>query len=300
MNAAAELQPMARIIECSEAEYHGDPCERPSLNQSIAKRIVRECPLVGWQFHPKLGKTQLDQDEADRETKATLAGKVIHKLLLGRGPDIAVLDFGDFRTNRAKDARDEAKAAGQLPVLTTHFSEFELTAGIMRDKLEARGIVFDGRSEVAFEFLEDGERGPVVCRARMDHINLDRPLIIDPKTIRSAHPDACAQQIYDFGYDIQFAAYTNCIAKYLDCDPEDVEYLIPFMEIEPPYLITPIDFRKCPDYREIGRKNWSRAVFEWEQALATNLWAEYVPAGETIGVMPRPYVLQKELGSGNW
>ena len=300
MNAAAqEPVPFAHILNVTEEQYHADPCAVISLNQSVAHEIVAECPLKGWQAHPRLGKQQLDAEEAEKDTKATLAGKVIHRLILGKGAEIDLLDFPDFRTNRAKDARDESKAAGRLPVLRHHMDDFAGAADILREKISLLGYTFDGESEVAIEWNEDGARGPVRCRGRMDHLRRAMRQVIDVKKIVSAHPTTISRHIYDYGYDVQWAAYTSGVSKLLGCTADDISYILLFMEIEPPYVVTPVDMRLCHAYREIGRMRWDRAVMLWEQCLHTNRWPEY--ANSAIGVEPMPYVMTQELGnSGNW
>lgn len=301
MNAVAkDAPPFAAVMQCSEEQYHADPCAVISLNQSIAHEMVAECPLKGWQAHPRLGKQQLIEAgfEVDKDVKATLAGKVIHRLILGEGATIDLLDFPDFRTNRAKDARDESKAAGRLPVLRHHMDDFAIAADILREKCAVLGYVFDGESEIAIEWNEDGARGPVRCRGRMDHLRRAARQVLDVKKIVSAHPTTISRHIYDYGYDIQWAAYTSGVSKLLGCTADDIDYILLFMEIEPPFVVTPVDMRMCGSFREIGRMRWDRAVMLWEQCLHSNRWPEY--AGAAIGVEPMPYVMNQEIGSGNW
>jgi hypothetical protein len=300
-----EAQPLARIIECSEKEYHADPCAVASLSQSIGHILVSKSPVHAWAAHPKLGKLlngDEDDDGSDEKAKwAKTAGTVIHKLLLGKGAAIEVVEAKDWRTNYAKDLRDTAKAAGRIPILTHKYQDLVDATDYIRDVLRAKGFEFDGQSEVAFEWREDGERGPVVCRGRMDHIHLDRPQILDVKKIRSAHPDTISRHIYEYGYDIQDTAYRRALAAYLRehgqaVDPIDVDMVFLFMEEKPPYAITPV--RLSPAFLEIGRQRWERAIFAWERCLATNRWPDY--ADGIVGIEPQPWVLQREIGNGSW
>lgn len=301
MNAAAqEAPPFARVIECSEQEYRDDPCATPSLNPSIAHEMIQHTELHAWQFHPKLGKQQLVEAgfDAERETKDKLAGTVFHRLMLGKGATIDLLDFRNYTTNDAKAARDESKAAGHVPVLRHHMDEFMLAHDVLRPKLEVLGYVFDGESEIAIEWDEDGARGPVRCRTRLDHLKRAGRKVWDLKKIVSADPFTISKHIYEFGYHLKFAAHVSAVSKLLGCDADDIEYHLLFCEINPPYAVTPVDMRLCPSYCEIGRMNWDKAVMKWEQSLFTNRWPEYCSA--PIGVEPPGYVLTKELGNGNW
>lgn len=294
MNAAVDLAPTARMLDCSEAEYFDDPCEVPSLSQSIAKRMVAESPLHAWQFHPRLGKQQ-EGAAVEEDTKAKDAGHIIHKLLLGKGAEIVVCPFDDFKKQVARDMRDEARAAGKVPVIEHRMAEYAAAAEILKEKLALRGFVLNGMSEVSFEWDELGERGLVRCRARMDHLKLSDTIaqILDVKKIKSAHPQTISDHIYKYGYDIQHEAYTRCIGTYRPQFAGRVDFVFLFMEIDPPYVITPV--RLPGSFLEIGRQRWERAVLLWERCCATNVWPEYCE--EVIHPEPRPWVLTQELGS---
>lgn len=300
MSAAEEIVPGARIIECSEEQYFADPCEAPSLSQSIGHKLVSKSAVHAWADHPKLGKLansvgddQPDEDEG-KNTDAIIAGKIIHKLLLGKGAAIEVIDAKDFRTNYAKAARDAAKAAGRIPIIAHKYQELVDAAEFNREQLAAEGYPLNGESEVAFQWYEQGERGPVVCRCRMDHVFIDDGVIYDIKKIRSAHPDTIDDHIYKYGYDIQDCAYKRALSAYRQGAESDMVFL--FMEDKPPYVITPT--RMSPAFLEIGRQRWERAIFAWEKCLATNRWPKYVEGVHYAE--PRPYVLTKELGNGEW
>lgn len=302
MSAAEEIVPTARILECSEKEYHADPCAAPSLSQSIAHIIVSQSPLHGWMQHPRLGKAAnedgIDDDDDNKDRKqAIINGKIIHKLLLGKGQDIAVVDAKDWRTNAAKAERDGARAAGRIPILTHKYRDLVDASDFIRDRLVEIGYPLNGESEVTFEWTADGERGPVTCRSRMDHVHFDNRLIIDVKKIRSASPLVVSRHIYDYGYDVQDHAYKRCLAQHLGCAFEDVRMVFLFVEEKPPYAITPVEL--SPAFAEIGRLRWERGLLTWEKCLLTNKWPDYAD-GKLITIDPQPYVLTKEIGNGEW
>ena len=286
-------QPVARILDCSEADYFSDPCEVPSLSQSIAHTLVAFSPLHAWNEHPKLGKQQEPEDD---DSRARVDGKILHRLLLGRGADIVVCQFNDFRSAAARAMRDEAILNGKVPVIEHKYAEAAAAAEILREKLAARGYAFDGQSEVAFEWDEAGEHGPVRCRGRMDHIKIGDTFaqILDPKKIVSADPMTCSKHFYTYGYDIQWAAYTSAMAKYRpDLGEPGVDMVFLFMEFEPPFAIT--DVRPSPAFQDIGRQRWERAILLWERCLRTNSWPEYCTS--PVDLEPQPWVMNQEIGS---
>lgn len=266
-----ESQPFARILDVSEDDYHRDPCEVPSLNQTIAHTLITESPLHAWTQHPRLGGMQLEREEED--TAALRAGKVIHKLLLGKGAEVAIIQADDFRKKFAQEAKKQALDSGCVPMLEHVYDEIVASVETIKGNLAAIGIEFNGESEVAIEWHEEGEHGPVVCRGRMDHVNFDGGLILDVKKIRSAHPDTCGKHVVEYGYDIQDAAYTSAVTKLRPELEGRIQMLFLFAEIEPPYAIYPGPLDG--ELRELGRQRWERAYRQWEQCLRTNRWPAY-------------------------
>lgn len=283
---AFELPP-ARILDVSDEEYFADPCAVPSLSQSIANLLVTESPRHAWLRHPRLGGV------ADEATKATTEGTMIHKLLLGQGADIVLIDAEDFRTNAAKNARDDAIAAGKLPVIRKKFEAIEEAATRLRVECARRGFSFTGESEVAVEWSEYGASGPVLCRGRMDHVFLDSGVIYDVKKTRNANPKYLAKHFVELGYDIQAAAYTRAVEALNPALQGRTDFVFLFMELEAPYSVVPA--RADGAMREIGNLRWSRAVHLWERCLSRGIWPSY--CDEPITLSPPPWVLTEEIGN---
>jgi hypothetical protein len=295
MNAALKELPPARILDCTPEEYHKDPCETPSLSSSTAKKLVSESPLHAWTDHPKYGEQEGD-DEAeastDEEKKAFENGKLVHRLLLGKGEELVVVDAKDWRTNAAKAERDEAKAAGKLPVLIGRLDELTDIVEHLRERCRSYGYEFRGESEVPIEWYEQGAAGPVLCRSMLDHVFVDDGVIWDVKTCRSANPKKIARSFVENGYDIQWRAYIRALERLRPKLTGRVEFTFLFMEIKPPFAVTPID--PPGDACEIGKRRWQRAVSLWERGLVKNHWPSYVDALHVFE-LPR-YVVLEHLG----
>src|SRR4029077_5767017 len=84
--------------------YFADPCEGPSLTQSIAKILLEQSPLHAWHAHPRLGGKP---DEPEAYDSAKAIGNAAHKLMIGRGKEIMVLEFDTFRTKDSQQIRDD-------------------------------------------------------------------------------------------------------------------------------------------------------------------------------------------------
>lgn len=300
MNAVVQpAVPFARILDVGEHEYHADPCADPSLNQTIAKVLLSKSLLHGWTEHPRLGNLVNEDadDDAKDEKDATRAGKVIHKLLLGKGAHIEVINVDAYRTNAAREARDAAIAAGRVPIKAKQYDALAAAAETIKGNLALEGIDLDdpeGLSEVAIEFHEQGEHGPVVCRCRMDKAFLSRGVIWDLKKITSADGKTCSKHVADYGYDVQWASNTRALAALRPELADRIDMLFIFMEVQPPYAVN--IKRPSAVMRETGRIQWERAVLLWERAVRTNRWAGY---GGGITELDPPHWHVTDV-LGNW
>lgn len=288
MNAVRKPSlPAARILEVNEEEYFADPCATPSLSQSIAHLLVSESPRQAWAAHPRLGNMKTES------TKALDEGTLIHKLTLGVGAEVVIVPFNDYRKKDAQAMRDEATAAGKLPVLARRHDELQEAAMNLRGILKAEGFPLEGRSEVAIEWHEQGAEGPVVCRCRMDHVFINEGRIYDIKKSRSVNPRHITRNFNDYGYPIQHTAYTRALSALNPAVQGRTEFTFLFLEIDPPYEVVPI--RPDGAFREIGRIKWDQAIHTWERCLAAGHWPGYAQGG-VVTITPPPYIMAEHLG----
>lgn len=277
----------AQILEVSEADYRNDRIgfDGPSLNYSIAKVLVTESPLHAKHLHPRLdGQKWEPTPESD-------AGLVFHSLLLEGGRNLSVIDADDWRTKAAKDARDAARAAHLVPVLASKIDETRRAVETIRSRMLDLGLALDGQSELPVAWLEKSAHGPVLCRAKIDHVKLDVGRILDIKTTgASVAPDECARRIYDSGYDIQFAANSSWLEKYVPDLVGRTKFVFVFCERNPPYAVTPVELDG--QFKHLGRQRWQRAVERWSKCLATKSWPAFVSKVTTVE--PLPWVFSKE------
>jgi hypothetical protein len=289
MNALLKSElPPARILDVTEEEYFADSASAvPSLSQSIAHLLVSESPRHAWAAHPKLGNMRA------ASTRALDEGTLIHKLMLGAGAEVVIVPFDDYRKKDAQAMRHEAVAAGKLPVIARKYDEMQETATRLRDRLKAEGFPLDGRSEVAIEWHERGEHGPVVCRGRMDHVFINEGRIYDIKKARSVNPRQISRNFNDYGYPLQTVAYTRALAALNPAVLGRIEFTFLFLELDPPYEVVPV--RPDGAFREIGALKWHQAVHTWEECLATGHWPGY--ANGVVTITPPAYVIAEHLGT---
>lgn len=247
-------------------DYHADPCPAPSLTQSVAKILLAKSPLHAWHAHPRLNPDY----QHDDATKFDV-GNVAHKMLLGRGREIVVLDFDDWRTNAAKVAREKAAVDGKLAVLGKHAARADRMVNAARAQLELRGIgdLFggEGDSEAVLAWRE----GKIWLRQMIDWLDHDRLILADYKTTdESAAPDALARKMVNDGWHIQAAMGERGLTA-LGFEP--ARFLFVVQEATVPYALNVVSV--AGDAMMMGRKMLNAGVAMWSRCMQADRWPGY-------------------------
>jgi len=264
--------------------YHSD-ADGPRLSQSLATTCVHLTPLHAWQTHPLLGAAGY------RFTPNTDDGTIMHSLILEPdSDDIEEIDPSTIRTKDGKIAkspfateegkviRDQALAAGRIPLLTEVLGAYRYKAKALRQRLEAhptRPVVFDGKSEVVIYWTEQTPSGPVRCRCRLDHLTEcdGKMRIIDLKTTDKADRESAKRQAWQLGYEIQHAAYVRAVEAAFPAFAGRVEMVFAFVELEKPWAVAPYVFGG--KFARLGEVRWERGRDLWAAALERDEWAGY-------------------------
>ncbi|WP_344613290.1 PD-(D/E)XK nuclease-like domain-containing protein [Dactylosporangium salmoneum] len=251
------------VYDIPDDVYFRDPVPDGSLSTSGAK-VLLDCPAkFRWQqTHPQPPKRHFD------------LGHVAHKIVLGKGASVAVLDFKDFKTKKAQEERDAAYAVGKVPVLTADYARAQAMAEAIRAHRRANTLLNPdhGTPEQAM-FWRDDETG-VWRRAKLDWSRRigGRLVVVDVKTCNSAHPDAIDKAVGNFGYCMQDDAYREAVrAVGLDDDPS---FFFVFVEVEPPHLVTLVELDD--DWRELGWRRNRKAIDLYAKCRANDEWPGYV------------------------
>lgn len=253
------------IYAMSELAYHADPAPVPSLSRSIAKRLIDSSPAHAAAEHPRLnGKIPTSIASGDEGMDI---GSAAHAAFL-RGEDvIRLVPFDDFRSNKAKDARDAAIAANKIPLKARAYDAVCRVVDRLSEFRQQTGLFTEGQPEQVLVWNE----GDHWARAMVDWLPDDpSKALIDLKTtggLASAWGRAC----FDHGCDIQHAMYLRG-SEFLrgEC-PENLIFVV--IEIRPPYGIRLFGFD--PVAEEIGRAKAHAARALWVQCMNANQWPNY-------------------------
>lgn len=276
----------ARRLDCSPAEYLADPAPEPSLSSSIAKVLCDQSPAHARLVHPRLG------GKPSENTPATDHGSLIHRLLLGKGAEIATVDASDWRTKVARQARDAARDAGKVPILAQQYGLAGIAVEAIKESIANAGISLDGDSEVPILWQEQAFHSKIYARAMIDHVTERNGSlhVYDVKTCESAHPDACLRSAVRYGYDIQAHAYTRAAELVWPDYAGRVTFTFLFCETEPPYAVLPATLDGI--MRERGRRRWQYAVETWSRCLHTDTWPGYTD--QTMTLYSPDWLLRQE------
>jgi hypothetical protein len=248
-------------LDMPEDDYHAD---RDSLSSSGARKLLA-CPAL---FHHEREHGRPSRDVLD-------FGHAAHRLILGAGNDLAVIDAADWRTKAAQQARDEARENGQVPILVGDYAKAqEMSEAISAHPIASALIDHDrGRPEVSL-FWPDARTG-VTRRARIDWlpdpIEGRRLIATDYKTTASADPGALTRSVAAFGYHQQAAWYLEGIRACGIAD--DAAFVFVAQEKTPPYLVTV--FELDAEALRIGASLNDRALALYAECTATDHWPAY-------------------------
>ena len=262
------------VHDLAESAYHADPVEAGSLSSTMAKLILKS---------PAHLRHYLD---APRESKAAFDfGSVVHGLVLGKGWDVAALDYDSWRTKEAREARAEVEAQGKIALLQKDYAEAQAVADAVKNHPIA-GPLFAGNGQAEVSAFGQHETG-IWMRGRFDWLT-PSGILVDLKTARSADPADFASTSNSFGYDVQAAHYMAVHELATGEKPKAFVHVL--VEKEPPYLPSVVQLDE--DFLDLGRSKLDRAIHRYKHCLETDQWPGY-PA-TLHHVAPKPWMLYAE------
>lgn len=204
-------------------------------------------------------------------------GSAAHKLVLGTGPKISLIDAKDWRTKAAQDARGEAHANGFIPLLVRDFDRVKAMAARIQDH-ELAGELLNplagGRAEQSGWWQDHGTG--VWCRFRLDWLaghrtRFGQPIIVDYKTSPCADPETFARKsVAEWRYEQQDAFYSD---GYFALTGEQPLFLFVSQDKQPPYLVSVTHLTE--EDRQIGRERNRRALEIYRDCTEAGIWPGY-------------------------
>ncbi|MGW1998500.1 PD-(D/E)XK nuclease-like domain-containing protein [Embleya sp. NPDC001921] len=271
--AAAAPEPIAAGVYDMPADvYHA---RRDSLSSSGARKLLPpSCPAL----------FRHEQDNAPEYRNHFDFGTAAHRMVLGDGPELVVVDAPDWRGKDAKAQRAEARERGAVALLPDDHARVLAMAAALAEHPFAPDLFANGRPEQSL-FWTDPQTG-VQRRARTDWLpsqRAERLIIPDYKTCRDASPAALAKAMNEYGYHQQAAWYLDG-AVALDLADERATFLFVCQMKEPPFLVTVVE----PDAMalRIGRALNRQAIETYRDCVAADHWPAWSEDVVSIGLPP--------------
>lgn len=259
------------IYEIPAAQYHADPADGVSLSSHIIHTLLTHSPRHAWFEHPRLNPNHKPEEKTEFDL-----GACSHATLFEGEGNIQAIEADDWRTKAAKEARDQARAQGKIPVLAAKLTAIRAMADAARAALLACELgpidLTTGKAEQTLIWQE----GDVWCRARPDWMQWMRKggnLMLDYKsTAGSAEPSAWIRnQMMPMGFDVQAAHYLRGNAAI--SGNRDARWLFLVQENYEPYECSFVGV--SPATLEIAQRKWDFAVALWQSCINKNRWNGY-------------------------
>jgi hypothetical protein len=259
----------------SDAEYRSET----SLSCSGAKMLLPpSCPAI---FHY--------EREHPVFKEVFDFGHTAHRLALGVGSEIVVVDAADWRTKAAKEAQAEARAAGKAPLLAEDYETVKAMAEALERDPIASALLSDGTPEVSIFWGDEGSG--VKRKARLDWLpeaNGGRMVVPDFKTTASANPDSFVKSATNYRYHMQAAWYLDAVTALELAD--DPAFVFIVQEKTPPYLVSVIELDS--NALRIGRHLNRKAIDIYAECSARNEWPSYT---DDVALVSLPYWYEKDF-----
>lgn len=258
----------ARLLTLTSDAYHADELgDTPTLSSSIAKLLIDASPAHAKAAHPKLNPNHAPDDDSKFDM-----GTCVHALLLQGDTVFDRLAYPDWRTTAAKEAREECRRHGRIPLLMKDADRVDEMCDAVRTQIAALDVdplpFTDGTPEVTIAWEEQG----VACRARLDWLHASTLFVYDLKTTsRYANPEAWQRgPLYDHGADLQAALYLRGVKAVTGADAR-WRWIV--VETQPPYALSVV--APTAAVLAIGDAKVDLALAKWKRCLETGEWPAY-------------------------
>lgn len=284
------------IYDIPIEEYHGNPCEGPSISSSGLRTILLECPAKYWAMSP-LNPNRFPETTS----KALDIGRAAHALALGE-PEFnqyfVVAPYDNFAKKPGytwyhdewKTAVEAGRESRSL-IKPDDFDTVQAVAEVQKRSAQCMRAFEDGSPEKSL-IWKDAETG-IWLKSRPDWLP-NKPaerFICEYKTAVTIDPRKWANAAFGYGYHMQAAMQIDAVKELMGCDPIGVAHVV--QEKDPPYLAELRMFP--PEAIEWGRKQYRRAIRIFAECLSKNQWPSYTGEASFVQV---PYWVAKEMEEG--
>lgn len=260
------------VYDLTPEEYRGQPADAMSMAASDAKILAETTPA-----HLQAAWTDEDDDSKEADL-----GTVIHTLLLEphrHDKALVVIDAEDWRKKAAQEARDEAREAGRIPILTKTYRKAQAAVEAVHAHPIAAALLAAGQAEQSW-FAKDKPTG-LYLKARPDFFTADR-IIVDLKTVASAAPEFLQRRVYDGGWFQQAPWYCDVVERVDGRPAKGYAWVV--VEQKPPHCVV---VRRPTDTMLMhGHRLNQRAFAVFARCVAEDNWPGYADDIQDLTLPP--------------
>lgn len=247
-------------------------CPAPTLNSSLAARLLERSPAHAKYRHPSLG-----DGEPEPPDNLMNIGSAAHAILLEDASyRIFAVPYDDWRTKRAQEMRDDALAEGRIPLLSRDVAAAHALATNARKLINESPDLADlGPTLNEHTFFWQEERGDTSCwlRCRPDMASEDGLVIISYKTTSMvAEPSAYMKTLLNGNHDLQ-AGFEIAGVEHTHGTEGRVRYVWLVGEMEPPYAHSLVGMSQ--PLRHLALSRFDQAVGRWAECMASGEFPSY-------------------------
>ncbi|MEE8663465.1 MAG: PD-(D/E)XK nuclease-like domain-containing protein [Acetobacter sp.] len=256
------------VYDMPEAIYHADPCQEPSLSNSIARVLLDQSPMHAHYAHPRLNLER----EPFEVTSVMEFGTALHKLLLGKGAVIVEVKADDYRTKLAKEVRDAARESGSVPLLSEAYERVHICADSVLEQMKQREDCAEffapGRSEAVMIW----RKGDIWCRGMVDRLPDDpkAPIFDVKSTGMSANPIEWDRRMVK-AYRTQDRFYAQGSKILRGATPQPMRFIV--AEMKAPFAVSVLT--PAPSLQSLADEDVARAQKIWGDCLKKDEWPGY-------------------------
>ena len=186
-----------------------------------------------------------------------------------------MIDCDNFKTKAAQALRDEARAAGMIPVPAAKMETLRAAVPNILTELARYDVTLGGEREMRFEWDEAIDPvNAVACSGYIDHWEELRIDELKSGSSITSIEDA-AMLLGRTHALLQDAAYRSALADFLTCEPESIEVRFVFFQTEEPFAVTPVTL--SGPLRQVSYQRWHRALRLWNACLSKGTEREFWP-----------------------
>lgn len=229
-----------------------------------------------WRLRESPEKFKWYQEHPEPPTPALTFGAAVHKILLE--PDtfrdeFAVAPKCDRRTKDGREAYNAFLGASVGKSIIT-LADYEKAQDMANKALKAPSVkkLLAGEHEKPFFWVDD--LTVEKCKCRVDCItNIDgQPTIIDYKTAKSAATHSFNRSIYNYGYHVQAAMYSDGVMAAMELtERPDFKFIV--QEKYPPYAVNIVTVP--PEVMLAGLDKFRELIGIYHQCRETGYWYGY-------------------------